>query len=195
MSDSSSHQNKSSNPHITTEDPNTGVNAKMIVTVGVVSILAFIASAIVAYVMLVRDEKIIAAGGPQNPTAEMELKKEIGIVDFVQYGNDDRLPTWRAQMAEKLAGYTWANKSKGKIRLPIAEGIKRAIAEAASGSAIGEDNAKVMHEPKVPRLTLQAVVAEPSLAQSSTAAPTGVPIKNSVPGAGAVKAAAKVEAK
>jgi hypothetical protein len=191
MSDSSHHEHKSTAPHITTEDPNVGVNAKMIVMVGVVSLLAFIASAIIAYIMLIRDEKMIAAAGPQNPTAEMESRKEIGIVDFAHYDNDDRLPTWRAEMAGKLAGYSWADKSKGKVRLPIAEGIKRVIAEAATGTAIGEGNAKVMHEPNVPRLTLQAVVADPSLAQPAPAAITGSPAKTPAP----AKAAAKVDVK
>jgi hypothetical protein len=193
MSDSSHHDHKSSAPHITTEDPNVGVNAKMIVMVGVVSLLAFIASAIIGYIMLVRDEKMIAAAGPQNPTAEMESRKEIGIVDFAHYDNDDRLPTWRAEMAGKLAGYSWADKSKGKVRLPIAEGIKRVIAEATTGTAIGEGNAKVMHEPNVPRLTLQAVVADPTLALPAATATTESPVKNSVPAAS--KAAAKVEGK
>ena len=193
MSDSSEQEHKSTAPHITTEDPNVGVNAKMIVMVGVVSLLAFIASAIIAYIMLIRDEKMIAAAGPQNPTAAMEAKKEIGIVDFVHYDSDDRLPIWRAEMAGKLAGYSWADKSKGKVRLPIAEGIKRAIAEAAIGTPIGEGNAKVMHEPNVPRLTLQAVVADPSLAKAAGTA--GAPVKAAAPAAGAAKPAAKVDTK
>lgn len=169
MSDSTKHDHGTSSPHITTEDPNAGVNAKVIVTVGVVSILAFIASAIVAYIMLIRDEKMIAAAGAPNPTAHMEARKEIGIVDFAHYDDDVRLPIWRADMARKLAGYSWSDKAKGKVQLPIAEGMKRAIAEAATGTPIGEANAKVADEPKVPRLTLQAVIADPALAQPAAA--------------------------
>ncbi|MDX2019847.1 MAG: hypothetical protein SF187_06365 [Deltaproteobacteria bacterium] len=179
MSDSS-HHNDPHKPHITTEDPNAGVNAKLIVAVGAVSLIAFIASAIVAYIMLVRDEKTIASAGPQNPTEQFRKRKEIGIVDFVHYDADDRLPTLRSDLAAKLNGYSWVDKSKAKVRLPIAEGIKRAIAEAASGAAIGEANAKVEHEPKVPRLTLAEAIANPAAAQAAAAA-KAPPSDNSVP--------------
>lgn len=172
MSESSEHQHKAT-PESTTEDPAAGVNAKTIVTVGVIALSLFIASAVVAYIMLVNDEKMIAAAGPPNPTAQFRARKEIGIVDFVHYDADDRLPLWRADMATKLNGYSWADKAKGKVRLPIAEGIKRAIAEAAVGSPIGEANAKVMHEPNVPRLTLGALIADPSLARNVAETPSG----------------------
>lgn len=188
MSDSSKHK-EPHQPHITTEDPNAGVNAKMIVSVGVVSLLAFIASAVVAYIMLVRDEKIIAAAGPQNPTEEFRKRQEIGIVDFVHYDEDRRWPTLRADANAKLNGYSWADKSKAKVRLPIAEGMKRAITEAANGTAIGEANAKVEHEPKVPRLTLEEAIANPAAAQAAAAA--SAPAKE----APAPKPTPKVEAK
>jgi hypothetical protein len=179
MSDSS-HQNQPHQPHITTEDPNAGVNAKLIVSVGVVSILAFVASAVVAYIMLVRDEKTIAAAGAPNPTEEYRKRQEIGIVDFVHYDEDRRWPTLRAEANEKLNGYSWADKSKAKVRLPISEGMKRAITEAANGTPIGEANAKVEHEPKVPRLTLAEAIANPAAAQAAAAA-NAPPKENSVP--------------
>ncbi len=146
---------------LTTEEPGKGVNIRMIVSVGAISLIVFLFSALVAYKILVVFEHDIAAEGVPNATPLLG-NNEIGIVDFVHYDEDTRLPTWRAQIKEKLNGYSWADKAAGRVRLPIEEGMKKAMAEAAAGTAIGADNAVVASEPDVPRLKLKELIANPA---------------------------------
>lgn len=149
---SDAHHSSHAGPGVlTTEEAAKGVNVKLIVSVGVISIVVFSLSAVIAWLILSADEKQIASKGAANEPVLMG-QKEIGIVDFVHYSDDTRLPEWRAQISQKVSGYAWLDKAAGRVRLPIAEGMKKAIAEASSGSAIGAANAVVAHEPDVPRL-------------------------------------------
>lgn len=146
---------------LTTEEASAGVNIKMILAVGVIALVVFMFSAFIAWRILVGDLKRIESQGMASPTP-LQGQKEINIVDSVLFTEDDRLPVWRAQMQERLAGYSWADKASGRVRLPIAVGMKKAIAEAAAGTAVGEANAVVSHEPEVPRLKLNEVIANPA---------------------------------
>lgn len=160
----------------TVEDASAGVNTKLILSVGITSLVVFGLSAVVAYLILSHDEKQMAAEGMPNPTPLLG-QKEIGIVDFVEYDGDDRLPTWKAQVAKRLSGYSWADRAQGRVQLPIDVGMRKAIAEANAGVAVGQANAAVPHEPSVPRLTIQQVMANPELipppAKATPEAPSG----------------------
>ena len=146
---------------LTTEEPSKGVNIKMIVAVGAIAMVVFMFSAFIAWKILVGDVARIEAAGVANP-APLQGQKEINIVDSVQFTEDDRLLLWRAQMHERLTGYSWADKTAGRVRLPITVGMKKAMAEAAAGTAVGEANAVVTHEPEVPRLKLNEVIVNPA---------------------------------
>lgn len=155
---------------LTTEEAAKGINVKLIVAVGAISLVVFGLSAVVAGLILSADEAAIAAGGPPNETKLMG-QREIGIVDFVQFSEDTRLPEWKAEVARKLQGYSWVDRVAGRVRLPIAEGMKKAMAEAAAGTAVGAANAEVAHEPDVPRLMKAAV--ETAESPASSKAPLG----------------------
>ena len=111
------------------------VNLKKIVAVGVVSLLIFAASAVVAWIILAKDTATYVERGMAVEGKEIG-KPEIGIVDTVQFEGDTRLDVWRAEKAQVLGSYGWVDRKKGIIHLPVAEAMKEVVRRAnAPGGA------------------------------------------------------------
>jgi hypothetical protein len=131
---------------VSTEDAEAGVNVKMIVTIGAVSLVVFAISAVIGWFLLRANLANIEEDTGIAPQGARIGDPEIGIVEMVPYDEDTRLATWRKGIEERLNGYGWANREKGVVRLPIDIGMKRAIAEAA-----GPAKAPVPVPPELPQ--------------------------------------------
>lgn len=123
--------------HVSADDPATheaGVNMKLIIGVGVVSLLAFAVCSVLAGVILNRlDERYDQAGG-EPPARALVGKDEIGIVDYPPFDSDDRLARWKAEQRQRLEGYSWSDRKKNLIRVPIEQAMKEVVREAAGGA-------------------------------------------------------------
>jgi hypothetical protein len=125
-----------------------GVNMKLIVGVGVVSLVVFAASAVVAGLVLRSDEATYAERGIAPRGSEIG-KPEINLVDQVTFDDDKRLPAWRAEKARLLDSYGWADRKRGLVHIPISEAMRQVVREAARGG--GGAPAGEPAEKKVPR--------------------------------------------
>lgn len=111
-----------------TEEATAGVNVRAIIGVGVASIVIFAASVWVAYVLLKRDTRTLRAEqGEARPAKELVGAAEVGIVDNIHFDEDHRLATWRAEMLRKATSYSWADRSKGLVRIPIAQAMQKVV--------------------------------------------------------------------
>jgi hypothetical protein len=122
-----------------TEDPATagdddGMNLKLIVVVGVISLAVFAASAVVAWVILKQDNASYAAQGVAPQIRGLNKTEEIGMVDYVPFDADRRLENWTRDKAQKLNGYGWADRQKGLIHIPIDEAMKEVVRQASSNT-------------------------------------------------------------
>ena len=111
-----------------------GMNLKLIVIVGLVSLAVFAASAVVAWVILEKDNASYAAQGVAPQMRNLNKTEEIGMVDYVPFDADQRLENWTRQKAQKLNGYGWADRKKGLIHIPIDEAMKEVVRQAASSN-------------------------------------------------------------
>jgi hypothetical protein len=110
-----------------------GMNIAKIVIVGVVSLIIFGVSAVIAGVILNSDEAALNAKGLAPLPADIRHKEEIGIIDYVQFDNDNRLDNWRAKQEATLTSYGWVDRSKNLIHIPIDQAIKDVIEQAGGG--------------------------------------------------------------
>jgi hypothetical protein len=124
---SSAHPPTTANP--SNED---GVNIKKMVLVGVASLLIFAASAVVAAVILDRDEQALAARGLAPKGSEIG-KAEIGLVDTTVFEADHRLDDWKADKARVLGSYGWVDRKRGLIHIPIAQAMSEVVRQANGG--------------------------------------------------------------
>ena len=108
-----------------------GVNLKLILAVGAVSLATFAASAIIAFVIVERDTARLRATRGEALPAPGIGQAEIGIVDQVHFDQDRRLDDWRAGRRHHLASYGWVDRQKGLIHIPISEAMKDLIAAVA----------------------------------------------------------------
>jgi hypothetical protein len=111
-----------------------GVNLKLIVMVGVVSLVVFVASAIIAWLVLRGDRATYSARGIAPDVHDLAKKEEIGIIDYVPFDGDHRLERWQQQKAKELSSYGWVDRKKGLIHIPIDEAIKEVVRQAAAGA-------------------------------------------------------------
>jgi len=109
------------------------MNIAKIVIVGVVSLIIFGVSAVIAGVILNSDEAALNAKGLAPLQADIRHKEEIGIIDYVQFDNDNRLDNWRAKQEATLTSYGWVDRSKNLIHIPIDQAIKDVIEQAGGG--------------------------------------------------------------
>jgi hypothetical protein len=129
-----------SNAHVSSNvDPSDddGINLKKIVAVGVVSLVIFAASAVIAGVILDADvdrykERGVAPRGSQLG------KAEIGIVDTVEFEGDHRLDVWRAEKARALGSFGWVDRAKGTIHIPIAQAMDEVVRQAQTTTGGGQ---------------------------------------------------------
>jgi len=111
-----------------------GINLKTIVWVGVISLVIFAASAVIAKVILDHDLDRYEERGMPPRGAEIG-KPEIGIVDTVEFEGDHRLDDWRADKARALGSYGWVDRSRGIIHIPIAAAMAEVVRQAEGGGA------------------------------------------------------------
>jgi hypothetical protein len=125
-----------SNPH--PSPPSTGtpahvpgtdddVNVKLILGVGLVSLIVFALSAVVAHLILRRDETALQQRGVAPMVRGLSKLDEVGIIDNVPFDADSRLDRWRAEKAKALTSYGWVDRKKGIIHIPVEEAMKELI--------------------------------------------------------------------
>jgi hypothetical protein len=129
MSQPSSHAN--SMPEAT-ENGDDGVNLKLIVMVGVVSLVVFIASAIIAWWILKQDTDKYVARGVAPEVRGLAKREEVGIIDFVPFDADQRLEKWQQKTTKALTSYGWVDRKNGVIHIPIDEAIKDVVRQAGA---------------------------------------------------------------
>ena len=96
------------------------VRYDMVIKVGVASLVIFALSiwwAAVIWKGAMHEFEGHAGGAPKLDMAAR--RSEIGIVDQVPFVTDKRLPAWRAERKREIESYSWVDKSKGLVRIPI----------------------------------------------------------------------------
>lgn len=112
-----------------------GVNIKKIVLVGVVSLVIFALSAVVAWAMLVTDTARLHEEQGVPPTPTEIGKDEIGIIDMIEFDADRRLEEWTAAKKKRLSTYGWSDRSKSLIHIPIDKAMDEIAAQAGGSGA------------------------------------------------------------
>jgi hypothetical protein len=121
-----------------TENGDDGVNLKLMVMVGVVSLIVFVASAIIAWWILREDTAKYGARGVAPEVHGLAKKEEVGIIDYVPFDTDHRLQHWQQAKAKALNSYGWVDRKKGLIHIPIDEAMKDVIRQAGNTSGGGK---------------------------------------------------------
>jgi hypothetical protein len=121
---SSSHSTQHPPPATGAEDD---VNVKLILGVGVISLAVFALSAVVAHVILRRDEAALQVRGVAPLVRGLAQKDEIGIIDAIPFDADARLDRWKREKARALTSYGWVDRKKGIIHIPVEEAMKEVI--------------------------------------------------------------------
>ncbi|HEY0708134.1 MAG TPA: hypothetical protein VGG33_15120 [Polyangia bacterium] len=119
----------SASTHLTGEE---GMNIFKIVVVGVVSLVIFAISAVIAALVLNADEAALNVTGLAPIPADIAKKEELGIIDMVPFDSDRRLETWHAEKQKALSSWGWVDKSKGVVRMPIEAAMKDVIQKAGA---------------------------------------------------------------
>jgi hypothetical protein len=115
-----------------------GVNMKLIVWVGVVSLAVFAISAVIAWLIMRADYAALEQShGRANPKPEAMGRDEIGIVDQVEFDNDTRLHEWRLAKEKRLGSYGWVDKTKGLIHIPIDKAMEQVVSQAGAAAPGG----------------------------------------------------------
>lgn len=127
----SDHSHGSEEAHLESE-----INHKLIVWVGVVSLVLFALSAVAAGVILKSDTAGYEAAGMPAPAALIG-QDEIGLIEMSHFDLDKRVPTAKAQSKHLLESYGWVDRAKGTIRIPIESAMKAVVAEQANPSGGG----------------------------------------------------------
>jgi hypothetical protein len=131
MSEAHSHHPAEEHPvHVPGTDDD--VNIGKIVIIGVVSLLIFALSAVVAHLILRRDEAELQRRGVAPLMRGLAKRQEIGIIDNIPFDADGRLDRWRAEKARALNSYGWVDRQKGVIHIPVEEAMKEVVRQAAS---------------------------------------------------------------
>jgi hypothetical protein len=107
-----------------------GVDIKKILTVGGVSLATFALSALIAHLIMRSDIKQVEARGLPPVPSEIG-KDEIGIVDQVEFSQDNRLDEWRAAKRKRLDGYGWVDRAKGLVHIPVDKAIDQVVSQGA----------------------------------------------------------------
>jgi hypothetical protein len=89
-----------------------------VVGVGIAALVIFALSII--WASKIYDRGIKAVEEKSGRAAAFDTKRsEIGIVDQVPFEHDTRLKSWKADRRAELEHYSWVDKSKGVVRIPI----------------------------------------------------------------------------
>jgi hypothetical protein len=104
------------------------VRYDLVVAVGVVSLIIFAIS--IWWAAMIWRGTMHTSETKAGRAREFDrTRSEIGIVDQVPFVSDTRLHQWRADRKRELETYTWVDKAKGVVRMPIDE----AMAKVAAG--------------------------------------------------------------
>lgn len=124
-------------PHAVSEDTDDGINLKKIIIVGVISLVVFGFSAVLAWWILAADTSALREerGIAEAPSGLQKLK-EVGLVDVAHYDDDTRLAKWKAAKAKQASTYGWVDRAKGVVHIPIEEAMKEVVRQAQSGSTV-----------------------------------------------------------
>jgi len=114
-----------------------GVNLKTIVVVGVISLVVFILSAVVAWLIQRADNASLEEARGRAPIPALIGKAEIGLVDQVEFDTDRRLDEWRAAKTQRLSTYGWVDRSQGLIHVPIDKAMDEVVAGSAGAAPSG----------------------------------------------------------
>lgn len=119
-------------PPEVSEDTDDGMNLTKIVVVGVISLVIFALSAVVAWWILRDDTAAFTERGMAPQMRGLAAQSEVGIIDMAHFDSDQRLEVWRAEKAKALSSYGWADRAKGLVHIPIEEAIKDVIRQAGT---------------------------------------------------------------
>jgi hypothetical protein len=123
-------------PHSVSEDTDDGINLKKIIIVGVISLVVFAFSAVLAWWILAADTNAIRQErGIAEPPSGLQKLQEVGLVDVTHFDDDKRLELWKAAKAKQAASYGWVDRAKGVVHIPIEEAMKEVVRQAQSGGA------------------------------------------------------------
>src|SRR5688572_30070582 len=111
-------------PPEVSEDTEDGMNLTKIIVVGVVSLVVFALSVVVAWWILRDDTAAFTERGMAPQMRGLSKQTEVGIIDMAHFDSDDRLEVWRAEKAKTLSSYGWADRAKGLVHIPIEEALK-----------------------------------------------------------------------
>jgi hypothetical protein len=107
---------------------------KKLIAVGVVSLLTFAASAVVAAIILDHDhDRYVERGIAEVPEPVRTRQAEVGLIDMPLFEGDDRLDRWRKEKHQALHGYGWVDRKKGTIHIPIEQAMTEVVRQAAQG--------------------------------------------------------------
>jgi hypothetical protein len=120
-----------------TENGDDGVNLKLMVMVGVVSLVVFAASAVIAWWILREDNAKYSKRGVAPEVHGLAKQEEIGIIDYIPFDGDHRLEHWQQARAKALNSYGWVDRQKGIIHIPIDEAMKDVVRQAGGAGTGG----------------------------------------------------------
>jgi hypothetical protein len=123
-----SHESEHTPHQRSTEEASAGINMKIIVGVGIVSVVIFAVSAWVAFVILKKGTADLEAQYGKSKDRVVG-QAEIGIVDNIHFDTDHRLQDFRKRTDHALNSFGWSDRSKGLVRVPIGDAIHKVIAE------------------------------------------------------------------
>jgi hypothetical protein len=121
-------------PHEVSEDTDDGINLKKIILVGIISLVVFMLSAVVAWWMLVDDTAEFAKRGVAATPVGLNKLQEVGLVDLVHFDDDQRLERWKQAKAKAATSYGWVDRAKGIVHIPIEEAMKEVVRQAQAGA-------------------------------------------------------------
>jgi hypothetical protein len=112
------------------------VRYDMVVKVGVASLVIFALSIWWAAIIMKGEVHEAESKAGRARLLEMaDRRPEIGMVDQVPFVSDQRLHAWRRDRRRELETYTWVDKSKGVVRIPIEEAMDKVAAGAMPAGA------------------------------------------------------------
>jgi hypothetical protein len=119
-----------------------GVDIKKVIAVGVVSLILFAISAVVAYFILRSSRREFISQHGLAPPAKYLVEPEVNIVDRIHFDSDTRLERWKGEMRKRLDGYGWVDRQQRLIHVPIEKAMQQVIEDAAKQPVSGSPGAQ-----------------------------------------------------
>lgn len=113
------------------------IQHKKVIAVGVVSLVSFAISAVIAARMWSHHQDTFVKETGGHRAAAYIGQPEIGIVEQIHYDADHRVDDWKAATKKRLGSYGWVDKSKNQVHVPVEKGMDLVIEEAAKAPIPG----------------------------------------------------------